>query len=168
MTVAELRLFNFLAGTDKDCYGETFSELLDYSNRELERCHDQVQWLFPLHEASRMSFNAPLVTKSVATQAANSVKVAANLKAGVERYRDFFGIGDFHDPFIATRWCQEGDHNLLRVTRIIRSLRLLGQGGLAQDFFQDAMDVAGHLSATTRGFWKKAATADPWSSLQPK
>jgi hypothetical protein len=49
------------------------------------------------------------------------------------------------------------DHNHLRITRIIRSLRILGLEAEALAWY-DILSVLGdHASDSSRGFWKRAA-----------
>ena len=65
-------------------------------------------------------------------------------------------------------WARPYDHNLLRVTRALRSLRLLGLHGEAASLFAevDAVAQAQGLDERTRAYWSKAATAPVWSSLR--
>jgi len=68
----------------------------------------------------------------------------------------------------AGMWCMEGDHNNLRITRIIRSLRLFGLEVEAASFYSDALTVANwaRLGPRTIKFWKKAAEDEVWRSLR--
>ena len=49
------------------------------------------------------------------------------------------------------------DHNHLRITRIIRSLRILGLEAEALAFYHVLITVAEHASESSKGYWKRAA-----------
>ncbi|KAI1433809.1 hypothetical protein GGR50DRAFT_695760 [Xylaria sp. CBS 124048] len=58
-----------------------------------------------------------------------------------------------------SRWVKPVNHNHLRITRIIRSLRVLGLGGAARDFFDALMEVCrarGVVSRKSIAFWTRA------------
>ena len=66
-------------------------------------------------------------------------------------------------------WAHNGDHNLLRITRIIRSLRLIGLDDAAAAFWRDFQIVGewAKLSAATIGFWRRAALdPDVWNTMR--
>ena len=60
---------------------------------------------------------------------------------------------------IASRsWLTNFDHNHLRITRIIRSLRVLGLENVGTTFFEALEEHAGNtINARSRSVWKKAA-----------
>ena len=61
----------------------------------------------------------------------------------------------------APQWLQPGNHNLLRLSRIIRCLALLGQGGLAEALYLALKkECEGRVSTVTLGYWKEATDAD--------
>jgi hypothetical protein len=68
----------------------------------------------------------------------------------------------------AALWAHNGDHNLLRVTRIIRSLRFFGLEEESRAFYKDVCTVArwAKLPNRTLAFWKKASEEDVWKSLR--
>ena len=78
------------------------------------------------------------------------------------------GLPPDFSPERASQWAYNGDHNLLRITRIIRSLRFFGLEGEAQAFYQDALVVArwARLSKTTQQYWRKAAEDAVWQSMR--
>jgi hypothetical protein len=49
------------------------------------------------------------------------------------------------------------DHNHLRITRIIRSLRILGLEAEAVAWYDTLSTLADHASESSRGFWRRAA-----------
>ena len=60
-------------------------------------------------------------------------------------------------------WLHAGDHNHLRLTRILTSVRLLGLGDHSRALFACLADIArdhpGAVSATTLDYWRRAAAA---------
>jgi hypothetical protein len=64
-------------------------------------------------------------------------------------------------PKRAANWLSPGNHNHLRITRILRSLRLLGLNEHAQAFFGALQEVYKErpscITATTFDYWKRAA-----------
>jgi hypothetical protein len=78
------------------------------------------------------------------------------------------GLPPGFSPARASLWAANGDHNLLRVTRIIRSLRFLGLAAESAAFYRDVLVVAqwAGLSRTTLGFWRKASEEDVWKSMR--
>ncbi|MEO5820690.1 MAG: opioid growth factor receptor-related protein [Vicinamibacteraceae bacterium] len=59
-------------------------------------------------------------------------------------------------------WLQPGDHNHLRLTRILTSLRLLGLEDYSRALYACLADVARDhphaVSATTLAYWQRAAS----------
>ena len=78
------------------------------------------------------------------------------------------GLPPGFSPARAALWASNGDHNLLRVTRIIRSLRFFGLQAQSDAFYRDVLAVArwAGLSRTTLGFWRKAHEEDVWASMR--
>jgi len=162
----------FLRGFTPDHRGRHFGEMLIFSDEKLEQCHDQIQWMFPLHEYSNHADTYPVITKSFIEQSRNFNvlhDMQCNLILGKERMEKFYGIvKDDKDIDKQRKWCRDGNHNLLRITRIIRSLRLFGLETIAQEFYSNALEAADYfgISQRTLDFWKKAAEDDPWESLR--
>jgi len=156
----------FLEGKVPDYLGRYYDDMLRWSDEELEKCHDQVQWCFPLHEESKHSLVHPVVTKEIAEGISQTA--LENLLKATDRYRRFFGIGKYKDSKKQARWCKDRDHNLLRITRIIRCLRLFGLDSHAREFYKDVSVAAfgRPISSTTIAFWHDALHNDPWSPLQ--
>jgi hypothetical protein len=57
-------------------------------------------------------------------------------------------------------WLTSGNHNFLRISRILRSLSLLGLRGYAAAFLRVLEDIyaeqAQVIGATTMGYWRRA------------
>lgn len=124
------RLSDFYNRIGTNDSGRTLTNIWDFTINELEEVHDYIQWIFPLKEESRFQPNAPLLTdEDIELIDKEYVRVSFNLML------TFYGIVDngtflVKDPNIwlhrSTDWITKGNHNFLRLTRILKSLRLFG------------------------------------------
>ena len=142
----------FLEGEGPDARGRSLFDVLAMDNAALERNHDFIQWLFPLREASRAVPDAPVLTDADVEAIRESGMAQYALAAATDRMDAFYRAT--HD------WLMPNDHNHLRITRIIRSLRLL-VGDDQADAFKAAIlarveATRAPVSARSRGYWATA------------
>jgi hypothetical protein len=142
----------FLEGEGTDARGRTLFDVLAMDDAALERTHDFIQWLFPLPEPSRAVPDAPVLTDAEAAAIRDSGLALCALAAATDRMDAFYRAT--HD------WLMPNDHNHLRITRIIRSLRLL-VGDAAADAFRAAIlarveATRAPISLRSRGYWATA------------
>jgi hypothetical protein len=110
-------LHAFLAGVGRDDRGRLAADVLGFSDQELEAVHDYIQWLFPLPTRSAAQPHAPVLTPVEIDAIRADPRAVETLEAGTERMLRFYRN---------TRWWLTSyDHNHLRITRILHSLRLL-------------------------------------------
>jgi hypothetical protein len=138
------RLVDFYRGTATDAEGRLLKDIWAWDDDELEVVHDFIQWLFPLPEASRFNPDAPLLTQGDIAAFKTEPSLQANLRQSFERILTFFGLSLAGDgqvivgPTFSDRtpdvWSAP-NHNWLRITRILRSLRLLGLEVEARAFY---------------------------------
>ncbi|MDX2308200.1 MAG: opioid growth factor receptor-related protein [Hyphomicrobium sp.] len=149
-------LVAFLEGRGRDGAGRTIDDVLAMSDGDIEWHHDFIQWLFPLTERSRAQPSAPVLTSDDVERVRLSAGAQTNLVRALERMTAFYRAND--------HWLRRGDHNHLRITRIIASTRLAGQGEAAQTFHAFVLDRATGrpeaISPETRAFWLSAAGYD--------
>ena len=142
----------FLEGEGPDGRGRTLFDVLGFDNATLELTHDFIQWLFPLPEPSGAVPDAPVLTPDEMQAIHDSVMAQCALAAATDRMEAFYR---------ATHgWLRPHDHNHLRITRIIRSLRLL-RGDEEADAFRAAIlsmveATRAPVSARSRGYWSTA------------
>lgn len=145
-------IVDFLKGAGTDGAGRTVFEVVSMSDRDLEDVHDFIQWLFPLSEPSGANRRAPVLEPGdvEAIHASGLAQIA--LAAATDRMAHFY-LRNSH-------WLVDHDHNHLRITRIIKSLRLLRGPGEAEDFRQIILrrdEQAGRpVSAGSRQYWIQA------------
>ena len=103
----------------KEQIGFTFSDVMQLDREQLESCHSYIQWLFPLREPSAFNPDAPLVTQTTIDQYAEKYSIIAP-----KIDRAFWLMHQFYFDDKQYSWITPNDHNYLRITRIIKSLRI--------------------------------------------
>jgi hypothetical protein len=119
------RVCEFLEG-GFDHRHRTLPEILAKNDGWLESTHDYIQWLFPLDVKSGSSHEAPILTIDDILRINDSEKAQINIAKSVERMIDFWSDNDY--------WITRYNHNHLRITRVIKSLRLTAGAQSARDF----------------------------------
>jgi Opioid growth factor receptor (OGFr) conserved region len=173
----EDRIVDFYGGAADD-RGRHLEQIWSWPDDEIETVHDFIQWLFPLDTVSRANPNAPLVTASTIQAFQQSDELRGKLEASLERMLAFYGLrhaGDRiekSDTFPKQRRYWLGgygwlgpNHNHLRITRILRSLALLGLPHHTQALAQCLADLypfeRSHINKTTLRYWMEAAADLP-------
>jgi hypothetical protein len=164
------RLVAFYRGEATDTEGRRLEEIWDWNDEELEIVHDCVQWLFPLTEPSQFNRDAPVLTDADIADFHTDSVLQGNHRKSFERMLAFFGLALAEDgravdsPNFAARvpdvWAVP-NHNWRRITRILRSLTLLGLATLARIFFGWLEATYGSrkfpISEETFQYWTEAA-----------
>jgi hypothetical protein len=135
--------------------------------------HDYIQWIFPLPERSGANPWAPVLTKASIAAIRSTPEMQERLRAGYLRMLKFYGFEAEGDRVVqgprfaaaSRNWLSAGNHNHLRLTRILRSLRVLGLAGEAEALWGALQQLyereraAGGRSITdeTFAFWQRAA-----------
>jgi hypothetical protein len=157
-----------------DSSGRHLEQILAWDDASLEQVHDYIQWLFPLREPSRFNPDAPLLNDTVVASFHADPGLRANLLKSFHRMLEFYGLaatqtGDGGTKIIpgprfqerAAEWLRPGDHNHLRITRILTCLRLLGCDVHSLAFFVCLSgihrDLPGAITPATFAFWESAA-----------
>jgi hypothetical protein len=172
--VRSTALIEFYAGRAPDSRGRRIEDIWAMSFEELEYTHDYIQWLFPLRERSAYQPEAPILDAE-AIAAFDSPDLQARLVRSARVMADFYGFlmthGDaswrlepgprFNERRVV--WLNPGNHNFLRLTRIMRSLATLGLATLSQAWLDALTEVYAEHSATiganTMEYWRSAASA---------
>ena len=164
------RWLDFYRGEGIDEAGRTLAAYWAFSDDEMEVIHDFIQWMFPLREPSRFNPNAPRLTDRDITEFQSDPRLRANLLRSLDRFLGFLGLersgGEVVKSarFSARRqlWSHP-NHNWLRVTRVLHSLRLLGLDAEAQAVFTF---LKSHIESGESGidsgtfrYWRDAATS---------
>ena len=163
-------LLGFYRGTSTDTRGRRLDEILAWDDERLEAVHDFIQWLFPLEEPSQFNLAAPLLTPADIREFRADPTLRQNLLRSAARMLAFYGFnvteGDGHfavkpsQQFGARQDVVYGgfNHNHLRITRILKSLTLLGLGDVAHKFLAaiQASDENKTLPDESLWYWNDA------------
>ena len=161
-------IVDFYSG-GRDVSGRTLTEILAWDDQRLEAVHDYIQWLFPTRQPSAVNALAPLVIDATVAAFDGDPALRTRLRAAFDRMLVFYGLarsasGVAIDPsrFPARSrvWLNPGNHNHLRLTRIMDSLATLGlreeatalQRCLVHDIAATHADL---VTPRTVGFWRR-------------
>ncbi|PQE28061.1 opioid growth factor receptor region protein [Rutstroemia sp. NJR-2017a WRK4] len=169
-------LISFYSGQTKDSEGRWLSDILNWTDETLEYEHSFIQWLFPLPEFSMVNPDAPLINRDVFAAFHTSPELMARLKKSFIRMLGFYGfqLTDVVDekglPIIvkspafrhkSKNWLMMSNHNHLRISRIIRCLRILGLESEAIAFYNTlSAIITGKtqiVSCRSADYWRRAA-----------
>ncbi|MET4632485.1 opioid growth factor receptor-related protein [Kaistia defluvii] len=172
--MTESALVSFHADVATDSRGRRIQEILDWDDDQLERVHDYIQWLFPLTERSAFNPGAPILTATDIAAFRQRPDLRASLHKAFLRLLAFYGFAettgepdlsivrapDF--PRRAQSWARPGNHNLLRISRILRAMTQLGLEREAQAFLAalealNAEDPA-RFGVVTLRYWRNAVS----------
>jgi hypothetical protein len=170
----EERLLQFYDGTGTDDRGRRLEDIWSWEHPQLEAVHDFIQWMFPTRRPSGVNPLAPLVTDEVQQAFARSVRLRNRLRQSLIVMLDFYGLErreteegpsvarGAHFELRSRNWLTHGNHNHLRITRILTSLRILGLSEKAQAFVHAlagiyAAEGRHAIARRTWGMWRSAA-----------
>ena len=143
------QLVAFLEGAGTDSCSRRLVDIWQFDDDEIEYTHDFIQWMFPLKEASGSNVSAPTLLASEVEVIRSSAECQQNLKTSASWILAFFKRTDEVAQFT--------NHNHLRVTRIIKSLRLLHSDQIADQLKQGVLaminDRAARINPVTVEFW---------------
>jgi hypothetical protein len=129
------------------------ADVLAFSDERLEEVHDYIQWLFPLQTRSGAQPGAPVLTPAEIDAIRMDRNAQNTLTKAAERMLRFYHGTQW--------WLTSFDHNHLRITRIIHSLKLLVGSEEAQRLHCAILainEAAGSpVNARSLQFWADAA-----------
>ncbi len=161
------------SGTDRD--GRTFEDLLDLDHVEFESDHRHIQWLFPTPEKSSFGYFTPRISPAEIHAFRSRPELRDRLRRALRHALDFLGLqlieGEVlavvEGPFFSHRaaaWITEGNHNYLRISRILRSLTCLGLEAEAQAFLAYLEDLylrrGDVIGPRALAYWRRRAEGD--------
>ena len=145
-------VLGFLNGMAADIHGRTFDDVMAFSDEQIERTHNFIQWLFPLLEPSLSVPGSPCLSDDKITSIKDSRAAVDNLKMAAHWFFDFL-VRNQH-------WIKPHDHNHLRITRVIKSLRLLLGDEAAASFKASIITLADErvelIDLKARHLWEDA------------
>ncbi|EPE35855.1 hypothetical protein GLAREA_05193 [Glarea lozoyensis ATCC 20868] len=163
-------LIEFFEGTGTDDQGRSLSQILAWSDENLEWSHDYIQTVFPLPERSDFQYTVAVIDERVFDSFRARKDLRESLRTAFKRILSFYGFelseSESGDPVVKKGanyktnpkvWNRRMDHNHLRITRILRSLRILGLEAEALAWTNTLLPLADHASESSKGFWRRAA-----------
>ena len=145
-----MSLVDFLNGTGPDHQGRYLRDIWDFDDKAIEQTHDFIQWMFPLTEKSMSVPGVPTLSTADIEAIRTSEVAWANLDKSAQWYLGFLQRND--------HWIKAYDHNHLRITRAIKSLRLLVSQETAEAFLNSVFTIIGdrieNVGQDAIGFWK--------------
>lgn len=161
-------LLAFYQGQGPDHRGRSLAWILQQDDAWLEATHDYIQWLFPLNEPSGVLPDAPLVDADTARRFREDAGLQQQVREALARMLRFLGLrldeGTLRPadnwPQRKTEWFTWNTHNSLRITRMLKSLVLLGLREEAEALasgLQRLCDTEPDcgVSAISRRFWQE-------------
>ena len=149
-----MNFVNFLTNNEPDFKNRFLKDIWNFSDEDIEHTHDFIQLLFPLNEESNAVSNGIYLDSS---DAILSIKVNKLATENIVKSSKWFLL------FLArnSHWKRKHDHNYLRVTRIIKSLRLLVSDQEANKFYESFMqlideNLISRINSTTLYYWENA------------
>ena len=149
---AEPPIIAFLGGVGPDSHGRLLNDIWAFSDAEIERTHNFIQWLFPLAEASLSVPGSPTLTSDE----------IATLRLSVAAKTSIVESADWYTAFLSrnSHWKAKYDHNHLRITRAIKALRLLVSDDEANRFRDGVFALLGDdfavIDEKAQSFWNAA------------
>ncbi|MGE0669389.1 MAG: opioid growth factor receptor-related protein [Parachlamydiales bacterium] len=166
-------LLNFYRSpTATDNHGRNLTQIWNWDDNQLEAVHNYIQWLFPNARPSGPNPTAPLINDEMVQAFASDPVLRNNLHGSFLRMLRFYGLQLDETTMQITRapnaaarqavWLTPGNHNHLRITRILFCLNALGLQRDAQAFIQILNDLSQNegrnaIDATTLQYWRNAA-----------
>ena len=167
---AAQNLVPFYRGLEANNRGVTLNQILGWDDERLEQQHDYIQWLFPLRTPSGPNPTAAVLDEATINTFRTDPALQNQVLASFRRMLTFYGLQMDNTTRQITRapnfnaraavWLTPGNHNFLRITRMIQSLHLLGLPDHSRAFFAIMQNIAQNEGAgivgNSLGFWQGA------------
>jgi|ERR1035437_2446562 hypothetical protein len=147
-----IMIFQFLNGSLPDNKGRYLADILKFSNKELEYGHDYIQFLFPLYEESKFNLDAPTLNDLEDSFIRSDIDALKGLNSAAKRMIKFYRHTE--------HWATPINHNLLRITRILKSTSILlckeRSIELHEKILKRCYELDFHPPDNTLDFWEYA------------
>ena len=145
---------NFLTNIEPDYKNRFLNDIWSFTDEDIEHTHDFIQLLFPLNEQSESVFHGYYLNTKISIINIKSNDLAkSNIVTSSKWFLSFLERN--------THWRRKHDHNYLRITRIIKSLRLLVSDEEANKFYESFIELIDEslrskINLTTLSYWENA------------
>lgn len=176
------QLLGFYQGSSTDLAGRRIDDVWQFDYGKLEAVHDYIQWLFPSAKASKFNANAPLLDGETIAVFLADDSLRQRLGKSLAVMLDFYGLefatadntaveavdvvrkaANYAERQANWQDAPEGyiNHNLLRLTRILEALAILGLKSESQALCRCLAEIQqeqpSKIPAQTLHFWKISA-----------
>ena len=161
-------IVDFYRGNRTNNMGDSYADIMAWTDEQLEFDHDYIQWMFPSNESSKLNTDSPTLTKEESLIFESDPVLQSKVREFAVRFIDFLGFklesgkiepkGDDIPLFLRGPF----NHNILRVTRMLKSLRLTGNSDLAEAIFNALIELKNLVSQSTWNHWNNAANNPLW------
>ncbi len=122
-------IVDFICNGGTDNVGRTLAQMMEWDDARLERCHDYIQWMFPLDEPSMFNAYAPILTYDEIFELRQH---GASILHSARMFLQFLIRGK--SPRTKQFWLTPNNHNHMRISRIIKCLRIIDFPTCAEGF----------------------------------
>ena len=145
------KLTDFYFGQGRGA-GRLFEDIMAFTDEEMESTHDYIQWIFPVPEPSKWQPQSPVLTEE---------DLEMFRGVGAPTGRKFRATLMFM-RFLSNNehWRTPGNHNLLRITRVLRFLTLVDMSEEAE-IIHTWILTEGYpgVPEKTKAIWAKALSS---------
>lgn len=152
--------------------GLSYEAAMTFRENYLEGHHSYIQYLFPTDEPSMFNIDAPILDEEQIKQFRTRTDLRYKLFAAFDKMLDFYGFKHETNDFRIVpktdinpdtcHWLCYGDHNYLRITRILKCLKLCGLEYFANKFYEALTKVylqyPKYIGENTYGYWTRAVS----------
>lgn len=143
----------------------TLDNILRYNNKQLEDKHNFIQYLFPLETKSKYNPKAPVITDRFIKEAKKNKEIKSNIVRSFARMMNFYGFNIIKDsegihleidPKGDFQWMTRGNHNYMRISRMLTFLQMIDMHLLAYMFFDILCELypKGKIEKSTFEVWR--------------
>ena len=162
-------ILRFYRGEGGDQLGRTLAEIQGLDVMRMEYFHDFIQWMFPLFQPSKYNPDAPVLTDDDVKAFHDRPDLRANLRTSFVAFLAFLGLefdAEKNEVRASSRFAERcsvfatPNHNWLRITRVLLSLKTLGLDAECRAFFTflNALhEEPVGITDMTFAYWRDAA-----------
>lgn len=166
-----MQIVEFYRGNRGNQNDDYLEQMLTWTDGALEMDHDWVQWAFPSNEPSMLNGESPVLSKAESEAFEADPELQVKVQHTFNRFLEFLGFemtceNDVVE--IKTRYdglpliLQGFNHNMLRITRVLKSLRLTGNTRYAVAFYDALRPFKSCFSPNTWSYWEDAVFQPLW------
>lgn len=144
---------------------QSLKDVWNFTEQQYEAEHGFIQWVFPSDEPSMVNSFAPVVDQEFQQEFKANPQLRLRLKRSYIQFLHFIGIDITSNGALSISdkgrfyfRVQRRNHNLQRITRVIRSLYLLGLQDYALDLHAFLMQFKDQINQVTLDYWNMAIT----------